>query len=522
MIAQETYKDPTLLTLTTAIKENFKGEYPSINAYMRYKDSFYITDGVILYNDRVVIPAVLRKPILDTLHAAHQGVSAMQLRAQSITFWPGMSYDIERIRQNCRDCNRNAPSQAQLPSEPATPPTTPFEQVFSDFFDFGGHHYLIVGDRLSGWPEIFSTPTGSSHAGARGLIACMRKFFETFGVPEQLSSDGGPEFTAGATSEFLEKWGVKHRISSAYNPQSNGRAEVAVKSAKRLLRSNISPTGSLNSDKLLRALLQLRNTPDPDCNLSPAQIIYGRPIRDAFAFANRLEKFSNPHIHPIWREAWEMKESALRTRFTRTSENLNEHSRQLPPLKTGDKCFIQNQHGNGPKKWDRTGIVMNNLDHNQHVVKVDGSGRLTTRNRRYLRKLTPATTNIEFASPITTPATTISKQTTEAHLESPETNINVPQMHLQVPHDHPHHSLTPNIPPISNQTPEENPDIPHNINLNPIPNLTNDTPQRECHIPLALRRLNSHNNPGLNEGIRETRNGGRDRTQNRNLRGEMV
>ena len=117
----------------------------------------------------------------------------------------------------------------------------------------------MTGDRLSGWPEIFSTPCGSSQAGARGLIACLRKFFDTFGVPEELSSDGGPEFTAGITREFLDKWGVKHRVSSAYNPQSNGRAEVAVKSAKRLLRSNIGPTGSLDNDKLLRALLQLRN-----------------------------------------------------------------------------------------------------------------------------------------------------------------------------------------------------------------------------------------------------------------------
>ena len=57
----------------------------------------------------------------------------------------------------------------------------------------------MVGDRLSGWPKLFSTPTGSSHAGARGLIACMRKLFDTFGVPEELSSDGDPEFTAGAT-----------------------------------------------------------------------------------------------------------------------------------------------------------------------------------------------------------------------------------------------------------------------------------------------------------------------------------
>ena len=247
-----------------------------------------------MYQDRVVVPSSLRRTILNNLHAAHQGVSSMQLRAQSIIFWPGMTLDIQEVRSKCRECNRNAPSQAPLPSEPASPPSTPFEQIFADFFDFGGHHYLIVGDRLSGWSEIFSTPTGCAWSGARGLTACLRSHFATFGVPEELSSDGGPEFNSSITKEFLKKWGVKHRISSAYYPQSNGRAEVAVKIAKRLLRDNIGPNGTLNSDKLLRALLQHRNTPDPDCNISPAQIIIGRPIRDSLSFVNRLGKIFKP------------------------------------------------------------------------------------------------------------------------------------------------------------------------------------------------------------------------------------
>ena len=93
--------------------------------------------------------------------------------------------------------------------------------------------------------------------------------------------------------------GVHHRISSVAFPQSNDRAEVAVKKAKRTLMDNIGPTGSLDNDGLLRAMLQLRNTPDPDCNVSPAEVIFGRPIRDAFSFVNRCTKFENPSIRPM-------------------------------------------------------------------------------------------------------------------------------------------------------------------------------------------------------------------------------
>ncbi|KAK8372273.1 hypothetical protein O3P69_009101 [Scylla paramamosain] len=52
----------------------------------------------------------------------------------------------------------------------------------------------------------------------------------------------------------------RHR-GPAHYPQSNGRAEAAVKSAKRMLRLNIGPTGSLDTDKLSAALLQYHNTP---------------------------------------------------------------------------------------------------------------------------------------------------------------------------------------------------------------------------------------------------------------------
>jgi len=239
------------------------------------------------------------------------------------------------------------------------------------------------------------------------LVRHLRTFFATFGVPEELSSDGGPEFKASHTEDFLRLWLVRHRVSSVGFPQSNGRAEVAVKTAKRLLMSNTGPTGSLDHDRFLRAMLQLRNTPDPDCNLSPAQIIFGRPLRDSFSFVNRLEKFSNPHIRPLWRQAWAAKEDALRTRMSRTTESLRAHSRPLRPLALGEKVFLQNQQGPNPNKWDRSGVMVESLGHDQYRIKVDGSGRLTLRNRRFLRGYTPATPYARQhpAAPLLPPAT---------------------------------------------------------------------------------------------------------------------
>lgn len=122
-------------------------------------------------------------------------------------------------------------------------PTYPFKAVATDYCDFNGSHYLITVDRFSNWPEIIKVKPTSSNSGSSGLIKSLRKYFATFGVPEEVSSDGGPEFASKETETFFNKWDIRHRQSSAYNPQSNGRAEVAVKSMKRLLSNNVSLSG---------------------------------------------------------------------------------------------------------------------------------------------------------------------------------------------------------------------------------------------------------------------------------------
>ena len=401
LLATETAADASLGPLLTSIEQGkpIPVDDATLTSLRPIFESLYAAEGVLLYQDRVVVPPSLRPRVLQSLHAAHQGTSSMEQRARAIVYWPGMSKDIRDTREGCADCNRNAPSQAATPPLPSAPPLSPFESVFADFFDFKGCHYLVVGDRLSGWVEVFSSPAGTTLAGSAGLVRHLRSFFATFGVPEEISSDGGPEFTATGTQDFLRLWGVRHRVSSVSFPQSNGRAEVAVKTAKRLLMSNTGPTGSLDHDRFLRAMLQLRNTPDPDCNLSPAQIIFGRPLRDSLSFVNRLEKFSNPHIRPLWRQAWEAKEEALRTRITRTTESLKAHSRPLRPLSLGERVFLQNQQGPNPTKWDRSGTVVESVGHDQYRVKVDGSGRITLRNRRFLRAFTAATPTIRPQQP---------------------------------------------------------------------------------------------------------------------------
>ena len=163
-----------------------------------------------------------------------------------------------------------------------------------------------------------------------------------------------------------------------------------MKSTKRLLMDNVGPNRNLVNDKMVRALLVVRNTPDPGCKLSPAEILFGRPLRDTLPYINQnIMCFNNPQFSDLKRNAWRQKEVALRDRYVKTLETLNEHSRALPALHCGDHVMVQNQTGQFPNKWDKSGIVVEVKDFDQYVVKVTGSGRLTLRNRRFLRKYVP-------------------------------------------------------------------------------------------------------------------------------------
>ena len=386
-VREATGSDTDLNRLLSIIESGVSEERdhlpPPLQCYHQFRKHLYSVDGVILYKERVVIPSSLRPIILDSLHAAHQGISSMRARAETSVFWPGITSDIAKLRNSCNHCNRMSPSQPCAPPTPLTLPDYPFQHVCADFFTYKGKNYLVIVDRYSNWPIV-----ERAQDGAKGLIDSLRRSFVTYGIPDELASDGGPEFVAYATQDFLRRWGTHHRVSSVAFPHSNCRAEVGVKTVKRLICNNTGPHGELNVDAFQRAILQYRNTPDKDTRLSPAMCVFGRPIRD---FIPVLPGRYRPHA--TWTDTLELREQALRHRHLKCGERLSEHTRKLPPLAVGDHVRIQNQTGPEPLRWDRTGQVIEVKQYDQYLIRVHGSGRVSLRNRRFLRKYTPIKTN---------------------------------------------------------------------------------------------------------------------------------
>jgi cleavage and polyadenylation specificity factor subunit 1 len=125
-------------------------------------------------------------------------------------------------------------------------------------------------DRASRWVEV--APLASISA-----VDCAWAFMHTwvacFGVPSQLTSDRGAQFTSALWDQLCKFLGIKHILTSAFHPASNGILERWHRSLKAALRAKAA--GADWYQHLPGVLLGLRCQPREDSAVSPAEAVFG-------------------------------------------------------------------------------------------------------------------------------------------------------------------------------------------------------------------------------------------------------
>ena len=122
---------------------------------------------------------------------------------------------------------------------------------------------------------------------------------------------------------------------------------------KRMLQGNLGPGGELDTDAFSRALLTYRNTPDCDTGCSPAQVVFGRVLRDMMPIAKGGYK---PHWD--WLLLQEEREKALARWHVTSEEEWSKATHPLVPLAIGTVVVVQNQRGQNKNKWDNSGVIV--------------------------------------------------------------------------------------------------------------------------------------------------------------------
>ena len=140
----------------------------------------------------------MRKEMLDHIHESHQGIVQCKQRARDILFWPGMSPQIEDKVSKWPVCNQFQRAQPSEPMIIQEPPERPWSKLGSDLFEFNGVHYLLSVDYYSKWIEIAKLDDLTSS----NIICHLKSQFARYGIPDELVSDNGPQYTSSPFKDF--------------------------------------------------------------------------------------------------------------------------------------------------------------------------------------------------------------------------------------------------------------------------------------------------------------------------------
>ena len=182
-------------------------------------------------------------------------------------------------------------------------------------------------------------------------------------------SDNGPQYSCEEFQKFAKCWDFEHVTSSPGHSQSNGKAESAVKSAKRLITKSIES----KSDPFL-ALLDVRNTPTQGMSSSPVQRLMSRRTRSLLPTLGSLLK---PQTCQITEDKIQLQQAK-----NRQAHYYNENAHDLKPLSVGDTVRMK-PFQLGQKRWKK-GQVMDRLENRSYRVQTDTG--IYRRNRVHLRR----------------------------------------------------------------------------------------------------------------------------------------
>ncbi|XP_048751787.2 uncharacterized protein K02A2.6-like [Ostrea edulis] len=368
---QETLRDSTLQQLLHTVLSGWPEAKQNLQStlipYWSFRDEISHVDGLLFKGSKLLIPKSMQQKMLDLVHESHLGIVKCKSRARECMYWPGMAAQIEDKVSKCHICAEVQNSNPKEPMICTELPDRPWSKIASDIFAYQQNHYIIAVDYYSKWLEIKILKDLSSCQ----VVNSLKSMYSKYGIPDELVSDNGPQYTSKEFKDFTKEYGFTHTTSSPLYPKSNGQAERMVQTVKRILKKNKDP---------YIALMDYRNTEIQGLGKSPAQMFLGRRLKTKLPTTAKLLRSMNNDTHE--------KLKSRQLNFKRFHDR--NATKNLPDLQAGDRVMLKVQNS-----WKHANIESKHHQPKSFIVSCEGKQYRRNRSRMKQTKSIKETSEVE-------------------------------------------------------------------------------------------------------------------------------
>ncbi|GJV57113.1 reverse transcriptase domain-containing protein [Tanacetum coccineum] len=204
-------------------------------------------------------------------------------------YWPTIIKEAHTLVRLCKACQKtgNISKRDEMPLN-----NIQVCEIFDIWgIDFMGpfpksykfEYILVVVDYVSKWAEAQTLPTND----ARVVVTFLKKLFCCFRMPKALISDRGTHFCNKIMEKTMKRYGVNHRFSTSYHPQTSGQVENTNIALKRILEKTVKDNPAIWSRKLDDAMWAFRTAYKTPTGTTPYKLIYGKNCHLSFEIEHR-------------------------------------------------------------------------------------------------------------------------------------------------------------------------------------------------------------------------------------------